>query len=109
MLSNACENNEDETFVIDLLSLMEQSSTLQLQVLKNLVGKMKSGVNHKYTDIIKDIAGFHKNRLGQTNYSLLQHLLGLPGKTTASLHAETEKISIGMNNRVYKTAMTFYE
>ena len=73
--------------MIDLLGLNNQLKPLQFEVLKTLIGKMKSKTNHRYTRIVKNISALHKNRRGQTNFSLLHDLLGLCGKTTASLHA----------------------
>ena len=97
-----------EKLVIDLLGLVNQPKTLQFEVLKNLIGKMKSKTNHRYTSIIKDISALHKNRLGQTNYSLLQDLLGLCGKTTASLHASLDALEIGINLKVIDKAVQMY-
>ena len=108
MLSEACESHNEEKLVIDLLSLMNQSKTLQFQVLENLIGKMKSGPNHRYSKIIKDISSLHMNRLGQQNYSLLQDLVGLCGKTTARTHAHVDKLSIGINQQVIPKAMQIY-
>ena len=85
MLADACNTANEDKLVIDLLGRINQPKTLQFEVLKNLIGKMKSKANHRYTCIIKDISALHKNSLGQTNYSLLQDLLGLCGKTTATI------------------------
>ena len=81
MLADACNTANDQKLVIDLLGLVNQPKTLQFEVLKNLIGKMKSKANHRYTSFFKDISALHKNCLGQTNYSLLQNLLGLCSKT----------------------------
>ena len=85
ILADACITANEGKLVIDLLGLFNQPKMLQFEVLKNLIGKMKSKTNHRYTCIIKDISALHKNSLGQTNYSLLQDLLGLCGKTTATI------------------------
>ena len=61
---------------------------------------MKSGSNHRYTDIIKDISAIHKNRLGQTNYSILLDLLGFCGKTIAVAHASKDQLQLGINHTV---------
>ena len=76
------------------------SQRLQFEVLKNLIRKMKSKTNHRYTSVIKDISALHKNRLSQNNYSLLQDLLGLCGKTIASLHASSDALEIRINLKV---------
>ena len=84
-MSEAWGSCNEEKLGIDLLALLGQlPETFHLEVLKNLIEKMKSGSNHRYTDIIKDISAIHKNRLGQTNYSILQDLLGFCGKTIAT-------------------------
>ena len=100
MLAHACNTANEEKLVIDLLGLVNQPKTLQFEVLKNLIDKMKSKTNHRYTSIIKDISALHKNCLSQTNYSLLQDLLGLCGKTTASLHSSSDGLEIGINLKV---------
>ena len=80
--------------MIDLLGLVNQPKPLQFEVLKNLIGKMKSKTKHRYTSIIKDISALHKNRLGQT---------------TASLHAFTDALEIGINLKVIDKAVQTYE
>ena len=68
--------NEDESrFITDCLDLfrqgVSQSNPLQVAVVQNLVGKLKSGHNHHYSDIIKRVATLYKNWLGETNYAVL--------------------------------------
>ena len=87
MMADACNTANEEKLLIDLLGLVNQQKTLQSEVLKSLFGKMKAMKNHRYTIIIKDISALHTNRLGQTNYSMLQDLVDLCGKTTALLYA----------------------
>ena len=108
MLADACNIAKKEKLVIDLLVLVNQPKTLQFEVLKNLIGKMKSKTNHRYTSIIKDISALHKNRLGQTNYSLFEDLLGLCSKTTASLHAFSDALEIAINLKVIDKAVRMY-
>ena len=100
MLVDACNTANEEKLVIDLLGLVNQPKTLQFEVLKKLIGKMKSKTNHRYTSIIKDRSAVHKNPIGQTNCSLLQDLLGLCSKATASLHASSDALEIGINLKV---------
>ena len=69
---------------------------------------MKSKTNHRYTSIIKDISALHRNHLGQTNYSLLQDLLGLCSKTTASLRTSSDALEIGINLKVIDKAIQMY-
>ena len=64
MLPDACNTANEEKLVIDLLVLVSHPKTLQFEVLKNLVCKMKSKKNRRYTSLIKDISALHKNRLG---------------------------------------------
>ena len=101
MLSEACDSCNEEKLVIDLLALLVQSpKTLQLEVLKNLIGKMKSGSNYRYTYMIKDISAIHKNRPRQTNYSILQDLIGFCGKAIAVAHAFKDQLQPGINHNV---------
>ena len=109
MLADACNTANEEMLVIDLLGLVNQPKPLQFEALKNLIGKMKSKTKHRYTSIIKDISDLHKNRLGQTNFSLLQDLLGLCSKTTASLHVSTNALEIGINLKVIDKAVQTYK
>ena len=69
---------------------------------------VKLQTNHRYTSIIKDISVLHKNCLVQANYSLLQDLLGLCGKTTASLHASLDELEIGINLKVIDKAVQMF-
>ena len=50
----------------------------------------------------------HKSH-GQTNDSLLQDLLGLYSKTTASLHASLDALEIGINLKVIDKAVQMYK
>ena len=108
-LHEACNTYNDEKLVIDLLSIQNESKSIQFQVLKNLIGKMKSKGNHRYTSLILDISGLHLRRLGQTNYSLLQNLIGLCGKTTAKAHSSHERLEIGLNKKVIEAASELYD
>ena len=104
MLADACNTRNEKKQVTDLLGLVNQLKMLQFEVLKNLISKMKSKTNYRHTSIIQDISALHKNCLGQTNYSLLQDLLGLCRKTTASLHA----LEIGIKLEVIDKAVQMY-
>ena len=108
ILADACNTANEEKLVIDLWGLVKQPKMLQFEVLKSLIDKMKSKTNHRYTSIMKYMSALHKNHLGQTNYSLLQDLLGLCGKTTASLHASLDALEIGINLKVIDKAVKMY-
>ena len=105
MLDDACNTANEEKLVIDVLGLVNQPKTLQFEELKNLIGKIKSKTNHRYTSIIKDISVLHKNHLGQINYSLFQDLLGVCSKTNATLHASSNALEIGINLKVIDKAV----
>ena len=111
MLLQSCEDHDIQKLVVDLTSLFQQpklKGSMQFQILQNLVSKLKKGNNHRYNDNIKDIAALHRNRLGDSNYSLLQNLFCLPGKTTARLHFASEKLRLGFNNHVFETSSQLY-
>ena len=108
MLADACNTANVEKIVIDLLGLVNQPKTLQFELLKNLICKMKSKANLRYTSIIKDTSAFHKNRLGKANCSLLQDLLDLCSKTTVSIHASSDILEIGINLKVIDKAVQTY-
>ena len=48
------------------------------------------------------------NRLDQTNYSLLQGLLGPCSKTSASLYVSSDALKIGINFKVIDKAVQMY-
>ena len=106
MLADACNTANEEKLVIDLLGLDNQPKPLQFEGLKNLIGKIYK--IHRYTSMVKDISALHRNHLGQTNYFLLQDLLGLCSKTTASLHASSDALEIGINLKVIDKAIQMY-
>ena len=108
-LQDACNTKNEEQLVIDLLGLMNQGSSVQMEALKNLIGKMKSGNNHRYSDILRDISGVHVKRLGTTNYSLLQNLFGLCGKTTAKEYSSKIHLKLGLNDEVLLDAIETYK
>ena len=108
-LHEACITSNDEKLVIDFLGLLNQKQSLQFQVLRNLIGKMKSGNNHKFSAIIKDISSMHLNRLGRTNYSLLEDLLGWCGKTTAAANSKGTRLQLGLNGSVILKAIERYQ
>uniref|UniRef100_A0A7M5TTT6 Uncharacterized protein n=1 Tax=Clytia hemisphaerica TaxID=252671 RepID=A0A7M5TTT6_9CNID len=111
ILTQSYLDDDIKKMTIDLISLFEQRDkreSIQFALLKNLLLKMKSGVNHKFTLLIKNVACLYKNHLGTTNYSLLQSLFGLPGKTCASDHAKPAEINLGFNNNAIETATERY-
>ncbi len=112
VLGESVENQDDVKFILDLVGLFKgniaKNHPVQLTVMKNLVGKLKSKNNHKYLDIVKDISTLHKNRLGERNYSILADIFGLCGKTTASSHGGSEKLYPGLNEAALEKACDVY-
>lgn len=112
VLGESVENEDDVKFILDLVGLFKgniaKEHSIQITVMKNLVGKLKSKNNHKYLDIVKDISTLHKNRLGERNYSILADIFGLCGKTTASLHGGSEKLFPGLNEAALEKACDVY-
>ena len=112
VLLESCENDDIKKLVLDLVLCIEQKCDQEIKkdIIKNVLGKLKSGVNHKFTPIIKDIASYYRNTLGDQNYSLLQSLFCLPGKTIARQHGEGNKIHLGINDEVFQDrAVSLYE
>ena len=112
VLGESVENQDDVKFILDLVGLFKgniaKEHPIQITVMKNLVGKLKSKNNHKYLDIVKDISTLHKNRLGERNYSILADIFGLCGKTTASSHGRSEKLFPGLNEAALEKACNVY-
>ena len=75
-LEESCTNNDEVKFVKDCLELIEDGGSekfpVQMAVLQNLVGKLRSGRNHHYCDLIKKVAKMEKNWMGATNYAVLK-------------------------------------
>ena len=68
VLFQSCENREEQKLITDLMLLFERNiaktNPMQLRILNNLVGKLKSRNNHKFLDIIEDIGSMNKIKLG---------------------------------------------
>jgi len=105
--------DEEQKVITDLMLLFEKnvSSTnpMQITVLRNLVGKLKSKNNHKFLDIVKDVGGMYKNKLGKMNYSLLKDIFVLPFSSTAINHINSQgKLHTGLNWNVIDKAIEEY-
>jgi hypothetical protein len=114
VLWNSCEAHEEQKVITDLMLLFEKnvsrSNPIQITVLRNLVGKLKSRNNHKCLDIVKDISGIYKNKLGKLNYSLLEDIFGLPSSSTAIAHIKAQgTIQPGVNWAVIDKAIEEYK
>ena len=108
MLLQSIEDNDIHKLAVDIVSLFQQPAqkgSVQFIVLQNLISKLKSKNNHKFTNIILDISSVLITELGIHNYSLCQNLFGLAGKTTAIKHSNLSKIYLGLNDSVFETAV----
>ncbi|XP_066933436.1 uncharacterized protein [Clytia hemisphaerica] len=111
MILKSCLDGDVKKLIVDLASLMQQENkrdSIQIEILQNIVGKLKSGVNHKYTTLIKDIAVLYKNKLGVTSYSDLKELFCLPSKTCVVQHSKENKLHVGLNEEVFDKAIELY-
>ena len=112
VLVESVDNQDDAKFILDLVGLFKENIAreypVQITVIKNLVGKLKSKNNHRYLDIVKDISSLHKNRLGERNYSIMADIFGLCGKTTASLNSGSNKLYPGLNEAALEQACDVY-
>ena len=67
VLVESVDNQDDVKFILDLVGLFKENIArehpVQITVMKNLVGKLKSKNNHRYLDIVKDISSLHKTGL----------------------------------------------
>ena len=75
-LIQSVESQDAKKFVMDSLDLFRQDvaneNPIQLEVLKNLVAKLRSGRNHHFSNTIKQIAKTHRHWLGESNYNILK-------------------------------------
>ena len=76
VLQQSCNEKYQEKLIVDLLHLfkqdIDQTNPVQVTIIRNLVGKLKGGVNHHYLPLMKTIGKMHKIRLGETNYDLMK-------------------------------------
>lgn len=75
-LKNCCTTSNQKKFIVDCLDLFKHADAasfeIQMNVLTNIIGTLRNGRNHHYTDIVKKIARMSKNWLGTGNYSKIQ-------------------------------------
>lgn len=75
-LIRASASDDMKQFIMDCMDLFRRpvndGNFVQLEVIKNLVGKLQRGRNHHYCDLIKKIASMHMNFLGSQNYTLMK-------------------------------------
>lgn len=75
-LTRASASDDMKLFIMDCMDLfrrpLNDGNSVQLEVIRNLVGKLRRGRNHHYCDLIKKIAKMHMNFLGQQNYNLMK-------------------------------------
>jgi hypothetical protein len=77
--------NDVSRFERDIHDLMsrgiEQNSRIHVEVLTNLVGKLLSKRNHRFTELVRMISRLYKRRLGGAHYQELAALFGLESET----------------------------
>ena len=75
LLVKSCLKKDEAKLVVDFTSLLKENisekNPIQVDVIRNRVGKLKSKNNHHYIETIKDISALHKNKLGTRNYQIL--------------------------------------
>lgn len=73
-LIRASDQGDQDRFVMDLIYLLKnhvlQKSTVQFEILKNLVSKLRKGVNHRFSTLAIEISRLCRNQVGRTNYKL---------------------------------------
>ena len=67
MLQESCEEKYQEKLTVDLLHLfkedIDQTNPVQVTIMRNLVGKLRGGVNHHFVSLMKTIGKMHKIEL----------------------------------------------
>ena len=112
-LYSDCLHEDRAQLLVDCKELFQlkdhDDKIIQIEVLKNLVGKLKSGRNHKFTNTIKSIAKMHKNWLGESHYAVLKEILGFPSGATVELHKPEERFFPGFNKLVIENASSLFK
>ena len=112
-LYSDCVQEDKAQLLVDCKEFFQQNTQedkmIQIEVLKNLVGKLKSGKNHKFTNTIKDIAKMHKNWLGESHYAILKEVLGFPSGATVELHRPEERFIPGFNKEILSRAASVFK
>ena len=112
-LYSDCIHEDKAQLLVDCNELFQrkeqEDKIIQIEVLKNLVGKLKSGRNHKFTDNIKSIAKMHKNWLGESHYAVLKEILGFPSGSTVELHQPEQRFPAGFNKSVIENASFLFK
>lgn len=68
LLMESCYSDDKYKLIIDILALVASGKDMKFQILRrNIVWKMKSGSNHKFSSIIKDISSMYLIKLGAVN------------------------------------------
>ena len=75
-LEECCKSSNQKKFIIDCLELFKRTDSqafqVQMDVLNSIIGTLRQGRNHHYSNIIKRVAKMSKNWLGASNYSKIQ-------------------------------------
>ena len=94
LLVESCLKKDEAKLVVDLTSLLKENisekNPIQVDVIRNMVGKIKSKNNHHYIETIKDISALHKNKLGTRNYQILADIFKLASASSARNHFKSD-------------------
>ena len=67
MLQESCEEKYQEKLTVDLLHLfkedIDQTNPVQVTIMRNLVGKLRRGVNNRFVPLMKTIGKMRKIEL----------------------------------------------
>ena len=97
------------SFVLFLKENISEKNPIQSDVIRNVVGKLKSKNNHHYIETINDISAFHKNKLGTRNYQILADIFKLASASSARNHFKSDlKYFPGFNEGVLDRARKVY-
>ena len=84
---------------------------MQVAVLKNLASKLRKNVNHRFSELLKEIALVHKTQHGETNYSRLSSIVSFPSQSTLYNFEKHNslKFNPGINSASFVQASLEYE
>ena len=106
------DQGDRKRLVDDLSALFKKDvdiqNPMQFTIINNLVGKLKSGRNHRFSGDMKNISKLYRNKLGRTNYNLCKQLFGLCSSTTCDNLSSGIKLQPGLNWEVFDEASCIY-
>ena len=113
LLVESCLKKDEAKLGVNLTSFLKENiaekNPIQVDVIRNMAGKLKSKNYHHYIETIKDISALHKNKLGTRNYQILADIFKLASASSARNHFKSDlKYFPGFNEGALDRARKVY-